>query len=434
MLFANNANTTLASSLTNSATTMSVTSASAFPSPTGSQYFYCTLADAATQTTIEIVKVTAVSGTTFTIVRGQDGTSGTAFASGAVVSLRLVRASLNDFPKLDEANTFTQAQTFSALTVGRIPFSGTGGLQTDDANLFWDNTNKRLGIGTSTPSMQGNIYGAGQAAQTTISTSSGVGGSLFLQDSGGSTYNGGALFLGSSGGAFAFIKGGLTNGTGPLGQLIFGLRKATSDTTLSTTHIIDTSGNFFPYVDATQNLGGASNRWNFGYFNSVVYASGFIPAGSSVPTNGMFLPAANTLGFATNSAQAMQIGSTGGVSIGNTTDPGAGALRIKGSLVNEGAYSSTYHIDTTPSSITLATSGTVNISNFSGMVMVNNTATGGNQVWLCGGGATTSIGSNGSGGGGTLTYNSGIGGYTFTSTYVSTASFGFVIIRTRTTA
>ena len=112
MLFANNANTTLASSLTNSATTMSVVSASAFPSPTGSQYFYCTLADAATQTTIEIVKVTAVSGTTFTIVRGQDGTSGTAFSSGAVVSLRLVRASLNDFPKLDEDNTFTGSNAY----------------------------------------------------------------------------------------------------------------------------------------------------------------------------------------------------------------------------------------------------------------------------------------------------------------------------------
>ena len=117
MLFANNANTTLASSLTNVATTMSVTSASAFPSPTGSQYFYCTLADAATQTTIEIVKVTAVSGTTFTIVRGQDGTSATAFASGAVVSLRLVRASLNDFPKLDETNTFTQLQTINTIAV-----------------------------------------------------------------------------------------------------------------------------------------------------------------------------------------------------------------------------------------------------------------------------------------------------------------------------
>ncbi len=115
MLFANNCNTTLSGSLTNVATTMSVTSATGFPSPTGSQYFYCTLADAATQTTIEIVKVTAVSGTTFTIVRGQDGTSGTAFSSGAVVSLRLVRASLNDFPKLDETNSFSQNQTFTKI-------------------------------------------------------------------------------------------------------------------------------------------------------------------------------------------------------------------------------------------------------------------------------------------------------------------------------
>jgi len=124
MLFANNANTTLASSLTNVATTMSVTSASAFPSPTGSQYFYCTLADAATQTTIEIVKVTAVSGTTFTITRGQDGTSGTAFATGDVVSLRLVRASLNDFPKLDENNTFSYAPTFN--TALGVASGGTG--------------------------------------------------------------------------------------------------------------------------------------------------------------------------------------------------------------------------------------------------------------------------------------------------------------------
>lgn len=113
MLFANNCNTTLNGGITAVATSLVVTSATGFPSPTGSQYFYCTLADAATQTTIEIVKVTAVSGTTFTIVRGQDGTTGTIFASGAIVSLRLVRASLNDFPKLDETNTFTADQAIT---------------------------------------------------------------------------------------------------------------------------------------------------------------------------------------------------------------------------------------------------------------------------------------------------------------------------------
>jgi len=126
MLFANNANTTLASSLTTGATSMSVTSASAFPSPTGVQYFYCTLADAATQTTIEIVKVTSVSGTTFAITRAQDGTSATAFAAGAVVSLRLVRASLNDFPKLDETNTFNADQAISGQLTSSAGLATTG--------------------------------------------------------------------------------------------------------------------------------------------------------------------------------------------------------------------------------------------------------------------------------------------------------------------
>ena len=126
MLFANNCNTTLASSLTSGATSMSVTSATGFPSPTGVQYFYCTLADAATQTTIEIVKVTSVSGTTFAITRAQDGTSATAFAAGAVVSLRLVRASLNDFPKLDETNTFNADQAISGQLTSSAGLATTG--------------------------------------------------------------------------------------------------------------------------------------------------------------------------------------------------------------------------------------------------------------------------------------------------------------------
>ena len=140
MLFANNANATLNGGITAIATSMVVTSATGFPSPTGSQYFYCTLADAATQTTIEIVKVTAVSGTTFTIVRGQDGTTGTIFASGAVVSLRLVAASLNDFPKLDEANTFTGTITFStpllATNMVQSTTSTSGYLSATDWNTF----------------------------------------------------------------------------------------------------------------------------------------------------------------------------------------------------------------------------------------------------------------------------------------------------------
>lgn len=40
-------------------------------------------------------------------------------------------------------------------------------------------------------------------------------------------------------------------------------------------------------------------------------ADRFIPAGSTVPTNGLYLPAANTLGFATNSTEYLRIDSAG---------------------------------------------------------------------------------------------------------------------------
>lgn len=45
----------------------------------------------------------------------------------------------------------TTQLTDSGLTITRIPFAGTGGLLSDDAKLNWDNTNKRLGIGTTSP-------------------------------------------------------------------------------------------------------------------------------------------------------------------------------------------------------------------------------------------------------------------------------------------
>jgi hypothetical protein len=41
--------------------------------------------------------------------------------------------------------------SIGAFTAGSIPFLGAGALEEDNANLFYDQTNVRLGIGTSTP-------------------------------------------------------------------------------------------------------------------------------------------------------------------------------------------------------------------------------------------------------------------------------------------
>lgn len=113
-LFTNNAATTLASGINNSVTSLTVAAGTGalFPNPTAGQYFYCTLANNAG--TVEIVKVTARSTDTFTIVRGQDGTTAVSWNSGDKVELRLVRASLNNFGQLDSTNTWDLAQTFTA--------------------------------------------------------------------------------------------------------------------------------------------------------------------------------------------------------------------------------------------------------------------------------------------------------------------------------
>ena len=44
-------------------------------------------------------------------------------------------------------------------TVGRVLFEGTGNVVQESANLFWDNTNGRLGIGTATPAYKLDVLG-----------------------------------------------------------------------------------------------------------------------------------------------------------------------------------------------------------------------------------------------------------------------------------
>jgi hypothetical protein len=72
--------TTLTGAVNGSATSITVASTSGFPT----SYPY-TLALDYDNASEELVNVTAAAGTTLTIVRAQDGTSGTAHSAGAVV-------------------------------------------------------------------------------------------------------------------------------------------------------------------------------------------------------------------------------------------------------------------------------------------------------------------------------------------------------------
>ena len=93
--FANKFSTTLSSGINNSVTSLSIASATGFPTISGGHHAYVTL-DNGDGTTVEVVKVTNISGTTLTVTRGQDSTSAAAFSAGAKVEIRMTSALLQD--------------------------------------------------------------------------------------------------------------------------------------------------------------------------------------------------------------------------------------------------------------------------------------------------------------------------------------------------
>ena len=122
--FTNNAATTLAAGINSSATSISVTDGSVFPSLSSGEHFYCTFDDT---TNTEIVKVTARSGNTLTVVRGQDDTTARAFSSGDKAELRVVAALLEDVKtevtSTLSVDTFTGDDATTAFTLSQAPSS-----------------------------------------------------------------------------------------------------------------------------------------------------------------------------------------------------------------------------------------------------------------------------------------------------------------------
>lgn len=108
-LFANNATGYLNATITDTATSIVLQSGNGavFPSPTGSDYFYVTLYDGVSL--IEIVKVTARSTDTLTVVRGQEGTTASAFPSTSIVECRATKGTFENLLQKsgDTATTIT---------------------------------------------------------------------------------------------------------------------------------------------------------------------------------------------------------------------------------------------------------------------------------------------------------------------------------------
>jgi hypothetical protein len=127
-LFTDNATTVLAGSI--SAASLSLTvfagAGSLFPAITAPQFFVATLVQASNPTVREIVKVTARSTDTFTIVRAQEGTTALTWNAGDTVTLLPTAGGLNGFAQAidvqqQQGNYALDTGSANAYQVGLTP-------------------------------------------------------------------------------------------------------------------------------------------------------------------------------------------------------------------------------------------------------------------------------------------------------------------------
>jgi hypothetical protein len=95
---------------------------------------------------------------------------------------------------------------------GAIQFSDGSAFASDAANLFWNNTTKRLGVGTNSPSATTHFKGSGSTSATTsLLVQNSAGTQLFkIADDGRADFNGFVVFNGNMTTISSFIvQGGL---------------------------------------------------------------------------------------------------------------------------------------------------------------------------------------------------------------------------------
>ena len=172
-LFANNADTQLATAINAVQTTITVDSASEFPpgvSPTDPLWVTFQSEDLVT---IEIVKCIGVAGNTLTVIRGQDGTAGQTFLAGALVEARLVREVFTEIQndiasKAPIVHTHVLADVTDAGTAAGINVPAAGDAAINEAVLGSDT--RLIDARTPTPHTHvlADVTDAGTAAAVNV--------------------------------------------------------------------------------------------------------------------------------------------------------------------------------------------------------------------------------------------------------------------------
>jgi hypothetical protein len=158
VLFSNNASAALASSITTSATTITVTTGAGaqFPAISGGNYFYATLTDSSNN--LEIVKVTARASDVLTVVRAQEGTTARAYAAADKLELRVTTAALTEYVTL-AINDAISATKQALYPVGSVYTNSSSAV--NPATLLGFGTWAVFGAGRTVISQDGSTFIAG---------------------------------------------------------------------------------------------------------------------------------------------------------------------------------------------------------------------------------------------------------------------------------
>tara|TARA_R100000808_G_C2155041_1_gene166734 strand:+ start:10661 stop:12040 length:1380 start_codon:yes stop_codon:yes gene_type:complete len=173
----NIAESTLASGINNSVTSLTVATGhgAKFPNPSGDDYFYVTLIKVSDYTALEIVKCTGRSGDDLTVVRAQDGTSALSFITNDRVELRPVAGIINDYTSLINAGVPKVVVSDStANTDFPVAFHNESNALLDDTGTFiYNPSTGRLSAtqlaGTLQTAAQANITSVGTLTSATVS-------------------------------------------------------------------------------------------------------------------------------------------------------------------------------------------------------------------------------------------------------------------------
>ena len=283
-------------------------------------------------------------------------------------------------------------------TVGRLLFQGTGDVLQQSSSLFWDATNNRLGIGTSSPLRAIDVFASSPEIATRIA-SNGTGKFSFLGNAGGEigsislTGSSGEMRIFTSNSYFpTFYSGGseamriATTGNVLIGTATDAGFKLDVNGTLRCVgfSLITPTGHHYANGFSTSSTDGTFNFRRFSDNGWVRFALGasssFQMAGNTGTGEGQLFASGGGFFWTlyTNAVERMRIATTGNVLINTTTDDGF-RLDVNGTARVQGA-----------TTISSGTNSNIRLSGTS--IEFSRTVDGAYNTYITKNGSTNSVG------------------------------------------